>query len=320
MGSNLVDALVERAGSVCVLDDLSIGRSSNLDSAAADGDVELIEGDICDEEVLRRAMTGADVVFHLAVSCLRVSLFDPWESHRVNAGGTLAALEAARDAGVERFVYSSSSEVYGTAQDDRMNEEHPVAPTTVYGASKLAGETYAQAFFKTYGLPVIVVRPFNSYGYREHHEGPHGEVIPKMVVRALNGVPPVIFGDGEQTRDFTFVTETARGMILAAECDALVGDAVNVASGRDVSIGRIAELVCELCAPELEPSFAPARPADVRHHRADVRKAERLLGFRTGIALEDGLERYVQWLRESHDPRTLLAEEVERNWEAPAAR
>ena len=320
IGSSVVDALASRAQLVRVVDDLSVGRRENLEEASMRGAIEFVLADIRDRDAIRAAVDGIDVVFHLAVSCLRVSLYDPWESHSVNAGGTLAMLEAARDAGVERFLYCSSSEVYGTAVRAPMNEDHPTSPTTVYGSSKLAGEAYAIAYWRLYHLPVVVARPFNTYGYREHHAGPQGEVIPKMVVRALNGYPPVIFGDGTQTRDFTFVTDTARGIVAAAESDDLVGDAVTIARGQEISIREIADAIVARCSPGLEPVYAPPRPADVERHFADTEKARRVLGFSAEIDLEHGLDLYVGWLHDRYpDPRVLLEEEVERNWHAPAA-
>jgi UDP-glucose 4-epimerase len=321
IGSTVVDQLAGRVELVRVVDDLSAGRRDNLQTAESNGNVEYIEADILDCDAMRSACERIDVVMHLAVRCLRLSLVYPWGAHEVNSGGTLRVLEAAHAAGVERFLYCSSSEVYGTALYAPMDEAHPTQPTTVYGASKLAGETYALAFWRTHGMPVVVARPFNTFGYRGHHEGARGELIPKMVVRALNRQPPIIFGDGSQTRDFTFVTDTARGIVSAVEADELVGETVNIGFGREISVREIAETVCALYAPGLEPQSDVARPGDVRRHLADTTKARRVLGFEAGIGFEQGLELYVAWLRERYpEPSALLGEEVERNWLAPAAR
>jgi len=173
---------------------------------------------------IEAAMAGSDVVFHLAVQCVRRSLGEPLHNHEVNATGTLNVLETARRRRVRRFIYCSSSEVYGNYGCEPLVETATVCePATVYGAAKLAGEHYAKAYWQTYGLPTIVVRPFNTYGPREHTSGDLAEVIPRFVIRVLNGLPPVIFGTGENGRDFTYVTETVRGIALAAGCDALVG-------------------------------------------------------------------------------------------------
>lgn len=319
IGSNLVDALLERGCRVRVVDDFSVGPEANLVDARRRG-ADVRCADIADREAMRAAVQDVDVVMHLAVSCLRVSLYDPWRSHDVNAGGTLSVLDAVRDGAVERLLYCSSSEVYGSALTAPMSENHPTLPTTVYGASKLAGEGYTLAYHLAHALPAVIARPFNTYGFREHHVGPSGEVIPKMVLRALNGEPPLIFGDGSQTRDFTFVTDTVRGLIAAAEADHLVGEAVNIAFGREVSIRRIAQLICAACELDLDPVYTAARPADVQRHYADVTKAAQHLGFTPTIAIENGIERYVSWFREQHDDvHALLEQEVDRNWEQPPA-
>jgi UDP-glucose 4-epimerase len=218
IGSHLVDALVAAGEEVAVLDDFSTGEAANLEDAGVKGRLRLVQGSILDERVVGEAIEGCDRVFHLAVQCVRRSLGNPRESHDVNATGTLNVLEGARRAGVRRFIYCSSSEVYGNASSGLLNEEMTsCAPTTVYGGAKLAGEAYTEAYFHTYRMPTVVVRPFNAYGPRAHTRGDLAEVIPRFVIRALNGHAPVIFGDGSNGRDFTYVSDVARG--LALRCD-----------------------------------------------------------------------------------------------------
>jgi UDP-glucose 4-epimerase len=231
------------------------------------------------------------------VECLRVSLFDPLRVHSVNATGTLNVCLAAHENQAARLVYVSSSEVYGSAERVPMDESHLFRPTTTYGADKAAGELIAQAMWRTHRLPVIVVRPFNSYGPREHVDGPSGEVIPRFVARVLKGLPPVIFGDGEQTRDFTWVPDTARGILAAGQCDALVGREINIARGEEVTINRVAELVLQATGQHhLRPVHQSPRPGDVRRHFADTRLARTLLDFQAETRIEDGIQQYVTWV------------------------
>lgn len=313
IGSHVVDRLVDEQHEVVVIDDFSVGREENLRQHARDSRVTVERADVRDRPAMTRLLRGADTVFHLAVQCLRVSLYDPLLVHDVNATGTLITCLAAREAGVRRFVYVSSSEVYGSAVSVPMNEDHPLRPTTPYAASKLAGEVYALSFATARGLPVIIVRPFNSYGPREHHEGASGEVIPRFVIQALCEVRPTIFGDGEQTRDFTWVLDTALGIVRAAECDALLGRAVNLARGEEVTVKRVAEVILRTVGREdLGLTFAPERPYDVRRHLADIGLARRLLGFTPTVSIEEGIPLYVDWLRHSaSDPRALLAEQYQ---------
>ena len=316
IGSHVVDQLATLDADVVVVDDLSVGTRSNLAGAQAAG-VQLVEGDIRDSELMSRVLTGAGLVIHMACDNLRASLGKPLRTHAVNATGTLVTCLAAVRQGVERFIYVSSSEAYGSAKSIPMDETHPLEPTTVYGASKAAGELYSQACMRTYGLPVVVIRPFNSYGPREHESGTSAEVIPKFVNRIAAGLPPVIFGDGSQTRDFTWVEETAEGIVLAASCDELVGEAVNIAFGRGVSIAEICEVLLEvLNASDLQPLFEEARPGDVQHHYADTSKARRVLGFQASTSILEGLPRYVQWVRTNRETsgRDRSSAHVVRNW------
>jgi UDP-glucose 4-epimerase len=299
---------------VRVLDDFSSGRREHLAGASARG-AEIVEGDVCDARALDATMSGIGVVIHLATRCVRLSLSDPEGVHRVNSEGTLRVLMAARRHQVGKVVYVSSSEVYGTAVRAPMAEDHPLAPTTIYGATKLAGELYTQAVTRSFGLPTIVVRPFNTYGPRAHFAGVYGEVIPRFTVRLLNGRRPVIFGDGSQTRDFTYVTDTVRGILAAAGVPDAHGQVVNVARGEEVTIRHLAALLANAVDPGLTPEFIEARPGDVHRHWADVSRARARLGFRAEVALEEGLTRYLDWFRRTYpDPAACLGDESVRNW------
>lgn len=315
IGSNLVDKLAEN-NHVVILDNFSSGRRENINQHLDKNNVEIIEGDIRDKNLLYRVTKDTDVVFHLAVQCLRVSIHDPEINHEVNATGTLNLCMAALKNKVKRFVYISSSEVYGTARTIPMDELHLCEPTTVYGASKLAGEKYALAYHRTYGLHSIVVIPFNTYGPREHFEGPYGEVIPKFVLRALNNLPPIIFGSGDQTRDFTYVSDTVKGIIMASECDQMIGQRVNIARGEEVSIKDLAKMIyAKLDKTAIMPVFEKERPGDVKRHIADVQKAERLFGFKAQIGINEGIARFIEWfVSQGHSLEKLIKEDIVFNW------
>jgi UDP-glucose 4-epimerase len=315
IGSHLVDRLVGQGAAVTVLDDFSTGRIENIAEAQRRGDVRVVKGSVLEPPSLDAAMEGCSRVYHLAVQCVRRSLQRPVENHAINATGTLLALEAARRACVGRFIYCSSSEVYGNCGAERLDEETQCVPVTVYGAAKLAGELYAKAYWQTYRLPTVVVRPFNAYGPREHESGDLAEVIPRFVIRVLNGQAPVIFGSGANGRDFTYVTETAAGIALAGGCDALVGRTVNLAYGRMVTVAELARMVAVACGmPELQPVHIEARPGDVVALHADTRRAREILGFRAAIDLRSGLERYLAWFRARHNDVSSLIEAEVRNW------
>ena len=320
IGSHLVDYLVAENRAVTVLDDLSTGKLANLSEAQSHGDVRLVQGSVLDRGAIEEAVAGCDLVFHLAVQCVRRSLSKPLENHDVNATGTLNVLEVARRRKVRRFIYCSSSEVYGNSGDGSLDETMTVCePVTVYGAAKLAGEHYAKAYWQTYGLPTIVVRPFNTYGPREHTTGELAEVIPRFVIRALNGLPPVIFGTGENGRDFIYVTETARGIALAANSDALIGRVVNIAYGEMVTVRQLTEAIARLCGrADIAPLFIEPRPGDVRALRAETRLARETLAFVAELNIGQGLRRYIDWFRANYpDPADLLEDDI-RNWRLPA--
>lgn len=316
IGSNLVDELAKN-NHVVILDNFSSGKKENIIHHEGKRNVEVITGDIRDKALLYEITKGIDIIYHLAVQCLRVSINDPEINHEVNATGTLNLCMAALENSVKRFVYISSSEVYGSAIRVPMDESHPCEPTTVYGASKLAGEKYVLAYYRTYNLPSMVVIPFNTYGPREHFEGAYGEVIPRFVLRALNGVPPVIFGDGSQTRDFTYVSDIVRGIILASECNELIGQTINMARGEEVSIKELAEKIYgKLGKADIKPIFEKERPGDVKRHFADVKKAGKLFGFKAAVGIDEGLDMFIKWfISRGYNMGDLLKEDVVFNWE-----
>lgn len=316
IGSHLVDALLERQpAEVIVVDNLATGSRANLTAALRDDRMRFVERDARDLDVLDDLLAGIDVVFHLACLGVRHSLHDPRENHEVNATLTLELLESARRAGIRRFVHVSSSEVYGSAQYAPMDEGHPTYPETVYGAAKLAGEAYARAAFRTHGMPVTVVRPFNAYGPRSHFEGDSGEVLPRTIVRVLAGEEPIVYGDGEQSRDFTHVTDTARGIIAVAESDDAVGRTINIGSGRDVTINELARVVLDVAGrSDLGVRHLEPRPGDVRRLLADSDQLVLLTGFTPSVRFEDGVRDLFAAMSEGSAPAEMLARVADRNW------
>lgn len=323
IGSNLVEELIKRGNEVIVLDDYSAGRESNLASVKQSGKLHLIKGSVLDPLLVRKLVKEADAVFHLAAHCSRLCFDRPHNVHEVNATGTLNVLDAMRVINkgantrrVKRFVCCSSSEVYGTAKNSSMTENHALEPSTIFGASKLAGELYTQAYHSTWGLPTVIVRPFNTYGYRAHHAGASGEVIPRFAVRILNNLPPIIFGDGSQTRDFSFVSDVVQGLIAAGSADNLIGQTVNIASGKEVTIKEVAERLLKLLGKEqLGIQFEPSRPGDVQRQIADSSKLERLTQYRSTIDIQQGLALYIEWLKaQKLNSEQLLKEMTIQNW------
>jgi UDP-glucose 4-epimerase len=315
IGSELVTQLAAAENEVIVIDNLVNGKTANL-AHLDQGQVRLAETDIRDLDAVTPLLQGADVIFHLACLGVRHSLHNPSENHAVNATATLNLLEAARRADIPRFVYISSSEVYGTGRWAPMTEEHPTFPMTVYGSAKLAGDCYTRAYYESYGYPTVVVRPFNSFGPRCHHEGDSGEVIPKFILRSLAGKPMMIFGDGTQTRDFTYVSDTARGILLAGERDAAIGKTLNIGQGREITINELAHTVAEVInRPDAEITHDDPRPGDVLRLYADSSLARELLDFAPSVSLSQGLHLLYEWyLQRGELVETLLADERVHNW------
>lgn len=318
IGSALVRHLADLGASVRAVDNLVNGRRENLEDVLS-STVELTVADIRDRSAMSSLVRDVDIVFHLACLGVRHSIHSPVENEEVNATATLGLLEIARQQGIKRFVYTSTSEVYGMVTTVPVREDHPTWPMTIYGASKLAGEAHTRAFWHEFQFPTVVLRPFNAYGPRCHHEGDSGEVIPKFMLRCLAGRPMVIFGDGKQTRDFTFVTDTAAGILAAGLSDEAVGQTVNLGNGKEITITRLATMIAEVIGrPDAEIKYAESRPGDVVRLLSDSSKARNVFGFKTTVNLQDGLVSLRDWYRsQGKSPEELLEREVLLNWESP---
>jgi nucleoside-diphosphate-sugar epimerase len=299
IGSNLVHSLAEAGDAVRVLDDFSTGRAANLDGL--DGRVEVVTGDVRDQARVAAAVAGAEVVYHLAaLPSVARSVADPVASHQVNVDGTLNVLLAARDAGVRRVVYASSSSVYGDTAELPKHEDMPVSARSPYAAGKLAGEAYCRAFARVYPLETVCLRFFNVFGPRQDPASQYAAVVPRFVARLLAGVPAEVTGDGGQTRDFTFVANAVAACRLAATAGApAVGEAMNVGCGDRISVLDLLGVVGDLLGTSLEPVFTPARPGDVRDSQAAIAKAARLLGYRPLVPVRDGLAVTVRWFADN---------------------
>lgn len=293
VGSNLTHALTGEGHAVRVLDDLSTGSRANLDGV----DAELVEGSVTDPEAVGAAVDGCEVVFHqAAVPSVSRSVADPLTTHRANAGGALQVLIAARDAGVRRVVYASSSSVYGDITTGTKREDMMPRPRSPYAVAKLAGEQYCTAFTAVYGLETVCLRYFNIYGPRQDPASAYAAVVPKFVTAALTGESPRIDGTGEQTRDFTFVADAVRANLLAAGAgDAAVGESFNVGCGRATSVLALWELIAAHTGAAAMPVHGPGRAGDILHSQADVSKAGALLGYAPAYDLEAGVEATVRW-------------------------
>jgi UDP-glucose 4-epimerase len=291
IGAHIAEALIRRGDHVRVLDNFTTGKRANL---APLPDVEVVEGDIRDTTVVRRAMAGAEYVIHqAALVSVTQSMADPATTHDVNATGTLNLLTAARDTGVRRFVLASSCAVYGDNDDLPLEETSTPRPLSPYAASKLTGEVYCQMFHRAYGVPAVCLRYFNVYGPRQDPNGEYAAVIPKFLQRIRQGLPPVIYGDGLQTRDFVYVSDIVRANLLACEREEAAGQVLNVAGGREVSLLDLAAALNELCLTHFTPTLEPARAGDIQRSRGAGTRLAAVLGFQPATPLMAGLQQMV---------------------------
>jgi nucleoside-diphosphate-sugar epimerase len=294
IGSNIVRALLERGDRVRILDNLTTGRRTNVVDLLEH--VELLEGDLRDAELVREAVRGVDAVLHqAALPSVARSVGDPLTSHQVNATGTLALLVAARDAGVRRFVYASSSSVYGDTPVLPKSEDLPTNPLSPYAVSKLAGEQYCRVFTRLYGLETVCLRYFNVFGPHQDPASEYAAVVPKFIAAMTRGEPPLVHGDGTQSRDFSYISNVTNANLLAADTPRVGGEVFNVACGRRSSLLDLVEALNRILGTRIEPRFDDPRPGDVMHSLADISRAERLLGYEPVVHFEEGLARTVAW-------------------------
>ena len=295
IGSHLTEELVRRGEQVRVVDSLVTGKRHNL--AHIPG-VEFIEGDLADMAVAQRAVAGVEYVLHqAAIPSVPRSVQDPMTSHRANVNAALNVLIAARDAGVKRVVYAGSSSAYGNAPTLPKVETMPAAPLSPYALQKFVAEEYCRLFTQLYGLETVTTRYFNVFGPRQDPSSAYSGVISLFISALVEGRPPTIYGDGEHTRDFTYVANVVDGVLRACHAPKASGEVINVATAGRISLNDLFRTVKELTGARVEPIYAEPRAGDVTDSQADISKAERILGYRPTVNLQDGLKKTVEWYR-----------------------
>lgn len=300
IGSHIVDAVIARGETVRVFDNLSTGCQANLHLAHQEGHVEVVRGDLRDYHAVVDALADAEVVFHEGgLASVPRSLADPEAALDININGTQNVLLAARAAGVRRVVYASSSAVYGDSPALPKHEDMLPMPKSPYAAHKLAGEHLCAVFTHVYGLETVALRYFNVYGPRQDPHSEYAAVIPRFITALLGGTRPVVFGDGEQTRDFLYVEDVVRANLLAAEAPAAIGHVMNIGSGRSMSLNEVLRTVADLLDVSPDAEYQPGRVGDVRDSRADIERARELLGYDPGVGLREGLARTLGALRDA---------------------
>jgi nucleoside-diphosphate-sugar epimerase len=295
IGSHISEELSRRGHSVRVADSLITGKRSNLDHVRG---VEFLEGDLADLDFARQAVQSVDYVLHqAAIPSVPRSVKDPIASNRANVDATLNVLVAARDAGVKRLVFAGSSSAYGNAPTLPKHEEMPSSPLSPYALQKVIGEQYLQMFTKLYGLETVSIRYFNVFGPRQDPTSPYSGVISVFATALIENRPPTIYGDGEQTRDFTYVANVVDGALRACEAARASGEVINVATGGRISLNQLFRTMRDLVGGTVDPIYTEVRSGDVKDSQADIEKAQRLLGYQPTISFEEGLKRTIEWYR-----------------------
>jgi nucleoside-diphosphate-sugar epimerase len=295
IGSHLTEELLRRGHDVRVADSLVTGKRANLAHLPA---VEFLEGDLSDLDFAHRAVAGIDYVLHqAALPSVPRSVMDPVTSNRANVDGTLNVLVAARDAGVRRLVFAGSSSAYGNTQVSPKHEDLPNGPLSPYALQKVVGEQYLQMFTSLYGLETVTIRYFNVFGPRQDPSSQYSGVISIFATALLENRAPTIYGDGGQSRDFTYVSNVVDGVLRACEATGASGRVINVATGKSISLNELFETMRRLIGADVKPVYAEARAGDVRDSLADLRLAKEILGYRPIVTLEEGLRQTVDWYR-----------------------
>lgn len=300
IGSNIVKALLNRGDTVRVLDNLSTGKRENLHFADVPPDtvnnLETVEGDITDLDTCRRVLDGVQYVLHqAAIPSVPRSIAQPRESNRANVDGTLNLLLAARDAGVKRLVFASSSAVYGDSPGFPRKETIIPRPLSPYAVQKLTAEHYLRIFYDLYGLETVSLRYFNVFGPNQDPNSEYAAVIPRFIKALLTGTSPTVYGDGEQSRDFTYVDNVVYGNLLAVEAKDAPGQVINLACGGQLTLNQLLVHLRQVTGSDVEAVYTDPRPGDVRHSWADISVSEQVLGYKTQVALEEGLGKTVDY-------------------------
>jgi nucleoside-diphosphate-sugar epimerase len=297
IGSNIAEELVQRGQAVRIIDNFLTGKRENISSFL--DKIELVEGDIRDYDLCRSALEGVDYVLHqAALPSVPRSVEDPLLTNEINIKGTLNLLLASREAKVKGFVFASSSSVYGDDPNLPKKEDTIGNPLSPYAISKLAGEKYCRVFSQIFGLSTVCLRYFNIFGPRQDPSSQYAAVIPNFIHRMLEGESPSIFGDGEQSRDFTYVSNVVEANILASKAQGVSGQVFNIACGERTTVNSLSSKLNELLKREISPSYAEPRPGDIRHSFADISKARKMLGYEPLVPFGQGLERTIRWYRD----------------------
>jgi len=295
IGSHLAEELVRRGYSVTIIDDLSTGKKENVKTLLKDEKIEFIKGSVTDLPLLQKIFRDVDNVFHLAaIASPPRSIDDPLSSHEVNVTGTLNVLLSARDNKVKKVIYSSSAAVYGNAPELPKQEDMMPGPESPYAVDKLSGENYCGVFQKVYGLSTVCLRYFNVYGPRQDPNSQYAAVIPKFIKSCIDGNPPIIYGDGEQTRDFIFVKDVAKANILAAERK--LNGVYNIGNGTAISVNQLFKIIADHVKSDIKPEYREERAGDIKHSLADISQA-RKFGFQPGYDMKSGLADTIEWYK-----------------------